>query len=118
TGLPCARAGASDGGVLLEQPQQERALRPELAIDRALREACRLCDLFEGRELDPALSEHTQPGLDEQHAGLRFSPLSHDTHEHPRYLSVSKAQRASLCAPALTGVGLGVGFEIQPRVRT
>src|SRR5205085_4676618 len=73
-------AGASDRGVLLEQGEQKAAFRGKLPVDGPLGEPRRLSDLVQRGELDAALREHTETGLQQQLARFGLAPLSYDTH--------------------------------------
>src|SRR5579859_2254433 len=90
--LTRTRARARDRGVLLEERQQERALRGKVPVDRTLREPGGEGDFIECRDFKAPLGEQLEPGGDEKRPRLRFASLMNDSHEYPRYLSGPVAQ--------------------------
>lgn len=78
--LACTGAGAGDGGVLLEQRQEECALGREMPIKRALGEAGRQRDLVERGELKATVGEQIESRRDQQGAGFYRATLVRDTH--------------------------------------
>jgi len=94
--LPSPGPGASNRGVLLEQPEKKRTFGRELPVDRPLGEACSVGNLVQGRDLNASFREHAQAGLQEKRPCFGFTSSLYDTHENQRYLWVSFGANRSL----------------------